>query len=314
MIFDKEADDSKEMSMTQVTLGFKVISSWFKGGMSGISVSELEREKNNPINWENDITDLVADINTVCDILANDSLFKFLQSWNRPISKMLGNAITLEFLTIVLKDWNSQGRPMTGGAQYKAVQRNARILFDRLVFEYATKVWRGSGDSKMAADIKDWNMRIQPIDEAEWKAFIIGSLDGMYHGQKATQKTLTPVLYYYYSLKDMSPLPGTDIKFDVDHIIPQEKFKDNQLVNQNMKDSLSNLALLPKKDNISKSSKALNEISDSWLKNQIVVYSNIKEKDFDKYSDISNIGGLKTDRGKDFIECFTTTRSKKLSN
>ena len=136
----------------------------------------------------------------------------------------------------------------------------------------------------------------------------------MYHGQKATQKTLTPVLYYYYSLKDMSPLPGTDIKFDVDHIIPQEKFKDNQLVNQNMKDSLSNLALLPKKDNISKSSKALNEISDSWLKNQIVVYSNIKEKDFDKYSDISNIGGLKTDRGKDFIECFTTTRSKKLSN
>ena len=314
LIFDKEAEDSKEMSMTQVTLGFKVISSWFKGGMSGISVSDLERDKDNPINWEIDIADLVADINTVCDILANDSLFKFLQSWNRPMSKMLGNAITLEFLTIVLKDWNSQGRPMTGGAQYKAVQRNARILFDRLVFEYATKVWRGSGDSKMAADIKDWNMRIQPIDESEWKAFISGSLDGIYHGQKSTQKTLTPVLYYYYSLKDMSPLPGTDIKFDVDHIIPQEKFKDNQLVNQNMKDSLSNLALLPKKDNISKSSKALNEISDTWLKNQIVIYSNIQEKDFDKYSDISNIDGLKKDRGRDFTDCFTKTRSKKLSN
>lgn len=314
LIFEKSPQDSKEISMNQVTLGFKIISSWFRGGMSGVSVNELEKEKDNPINWETDIDDLVSDINTVCEILSNDSFFKFLLSWNRPISKLLGNAICLEFATIVLKDWIDQGKPTVSGAQYKAVQRHARILFDRLVFEYATKVWRGSGDSKMAADIKDWKTRIKAVDSNEWEAFIKGSLEGEFHGQKSTQKTLTPVLYYYYALKELSPHAGVGVKFDVDHIIPQEKFKGNDLVESNMKDSLTNLAILPKKDNISKNNKALNEITDAWLKSQIVTYAEIPEVDFERFSDISNMAKLRASRGKYFVDCFTKTRTTMLSN
>ena len=310
LVFEKNITD--KMSMAQVTLGFKLLSSWFRGGMSAILVNELE--KDNSIDWENDITDLVEDINKVCEILMNDSFFKFFQSWNKPISKLLGNAISLEFITIVLKDWIDRDRPTVSGAQYKSVQRDARILFDRLVYEYSTKVWRGSGDSKMASDIKDWRNRITAIPKTDWSSFINGALFGTYNGQKTTQKTLTPILYYYYCLSECGPINTTGVTYDVDHIIPQEKFSGNQMVNQDMKDSLTNLALLPKKDNISKGSKALNEITDSWLKSAITTYTGINESDYDKYSDITNILDMKKARGKILINCFDKTRDTVLSN
>ena len=73
LIFEKNTSDS--ISMAQVTLGFKLISSWFQGGMSAISVNDLE--KNKDIDWENDINEFVDNINIVCEILMNDPFFKF---------------------------------------------------------------------------------------------------------------------------------------------------------------------------------------------------------------------------------------------
>ena len=74
-----------------------------------------------------------------------------------------------------------------------------------------------------------------------------------------------------------------NVSFDVDHIIPKERFVGNTMVTKTYRDSLINLALLPTKDNISKKAKALNEITDSWLKLQISTYTGIEEKDFDQY-------------------------------
>ena len=280
--------------------------------MSAQSVSSLEKGKN--INWDTDIDDLVDDINKVCEILMNDTFFKYLQSWDKPIAKLLGNAISLEFISILLADWKDKGCPTVSGTQYKAFQRDARILFDRVVFEYSTKVWRGSGDSKMSADIKDWKNRILPVMPKEWKIFIEGALAGVYNGQPVTQKTITPILYYYYSLKNIKPYDSSADKIEVDHIIPQEKFGGNNMTNSIMKDSLTNLALLPKTDNNAKKSKALNEITDPWLKSQIVIYEEIEESDFDKYSDITNIDKLKNQRGDLFIKAFSETRGTVLAN
>ena len=81
-----------------------------------------------------------------------------------------------------------------------------------------------------------------------------------------------------------------------------------------MKDSLTNLALLPKKENISKNSKALNEVTDPWLKNAITIYSGIEEKYFDKYSDITQIVDMKEYRGKLFSDSFGSKRTSMLSN
>ena len=253
-----ELSESNKVSLNDISLGFKLISSWYVGGMSSVCVNDLE--KKNEINWDTDIAEFASNINDVCKLLLDDSFFEFFKLWKRPISKLLGNAIALEFITIILKDWIDKGRPSSGGS-CKAFVRDAKILLDRLIFEYVTKAWRGSGDSKMMNDIKEWKNRIaQSVSETEWQNFIKGALIGKYNGQKTSYELLSPILYYYYSLKCISPNDAGKAKFDVDHIIPQEKFVDNPMVNQYLKDSLGNLALLPKKDNIAKNNKTLEEL------------------------------------------------------
>ena len=297
LIFDDYSHIKKEeIPMDRITLGFKLISSFFERGMSSKYVIDLEK---NNLDWNTDITDMVNDINKICEILLNIPFFQTLQAWKKPIAKLLGNAIALEFLTIV---W------------LEAVQRDAKILFDRLVYEYSTKTWRGSGDSKMANDIRNWKNRIQPVDGQAWKNFITGACSGVYNGQNTTVNLLRPVLYYYYVLTDSTPYNQVNTSFDVDHIIPQEAFKDNVMLDLNLKDSLSNLALLPKKDNISKKSKKLNEITDQWLINSVTTFAGIQKEDFDKYSNVMNITELKMEREKMFEKTFSLDRDKVLSN
>ena len=313
LIFDDYANvKSGEIAMDKVTLGFKLISSFFEKGMAAKSVIDLE--KNSSINWNTDISMIVEDVNKICEILLSTAFFKSLQAWKKPITKLLGNAIALEFLTIIWLDWKERGKPTVSSAELKAVQRDAKILFDRLVFEYATKVWRGSGDSKMSNDIKNWKTRIVPINKTDWNAFIEGACEGVYNGQNTTVKLLRPVIYYFYVLTDCLPLNQINTQFDVDHIIPQEIFKGNSMVSQELKDSLANLALLPKKDNISKKSKKLDEITDPWLKTSITTFTGIQETDFVKYSNVANILELKTERENLFMTAYDTNREANLAN
>lgn len=314
LIFDpyEEAKKKKEPSMDEISLGFKLLSSIYEQGMSNKQVNALE--KNESIKWEYDIDSLLQELNTVCHILMADSFFKFYHSWKKPITRLLGNAIALEFITIMLLDWREKGRPSTVSAETKALQRDGRILFDRLVFEYATKTWRGSGDSKMSNDIKNWKARLVPVGAEDWKKFISEVCTGSYNGQNVTYKTLTPVLYYYYAITDCSPINQVDVSFDVDHIIPQELFSGNALINEAWKDSLVNLALLPKKENISKKAKRLNEISDAWLKKNITTYTGIDEDKFDTFSDAANFDKMSDLRSKLFLQAFSTNRNSMLIN
>ncbi len=311
LIFDSETPED-QLSLDRITLGFKLLSSVFVGGMSSKSVSDLETQIT--VDWNSDVDEVVSDINKVCEILMNDNFFKYYQTWDKPISKLLGNAISLEFIAILLKDWEDKQKPIVSGTQFKAFQRDARILFDKLVFEYSTKVWRGSGDSKMASDIKDWKARLVPVSSVEWETFINGALEGIYNGQTTTQKTLTPILYYYYAINNMEPPSSSSDKIEVDHIIPKEKFGGNVMANSNMRDSLTNLALLPKNENAAKKGKALKDITDTWLKAQITKYEGIEEKDFVKFSDISKIDEMKTLRGEFFKKSFIEKRNTLLAN
>lgn len=303
----------EDIATTQIyaELNEEGVSSIYAQGMSNKQVSELEQDES--IKWESDVDELLQQLNTVCSILLADTFFKFYQSWKRPITKLMGNAIALEFLTIMWLDWKDRGCPSTVSGETKALQRDARILFDKLVFEYATKTWRGSGDSKMSSDIKNWKQRVTPVDSEDWKNFITGACMGNYNGQDTTVKILKPVLYYYYVITSCSPINQVNVSFDVDHIIPKERFVGNNMIAQTYRDSLINLAFLPTKDNISKKAKALNEITDSWLKLQISTYTGIKEAEFEQYSDIANISLLYNARSKLFTTAFTANRTTALS-
>ena len=70
---------------------------------------------------------------------------------------------------------------------------------------------------------------------------------GNYNGQDTTIKILKPVLYYYYVITNCSPINQVNVSFDVDHIIPKERFVGNNMVAQTYRDSLINLALLQQK-------------------------------------------------------------------
>lgn len=309
--YSNKPHKKKEISMDEISLGFKLLSSIYAQGMSNKQVNELEQDES--IKWEYDIDELLQQLNTVCSILLSDTFFKFYQSWKKPITKLMGNAIALEFLTIMWLDWKDRGCPNTLSGEVKALQRDARILFDKLVFEYATKTWRGSGDSKMSSDIKNWKQRITPVNAEDWHKFIIGACAGNYNGQDTTVKTLKPVLYYYYVIMSCAPINQVNVSFDVDHIIPKERFVGNTMIAKTYRDSLINLALLPTKDNISKKAKALNEITDNWLKLQITTYTGIKENEFDQYSDISNITSIYKKRSNLFSTAFSTNRMTALS-
>lgn len=264
LIFDTYEDvrKKKEISMDEISLGFKLLSSVYAQGMSNKQVNELEQ--NESIKWEYDIDELLQQLNTVCSILLADTFFKFYQSWKRPITKLMGNAIALEFLTIIWLDWKERGCPSTVSGETKALQRDARILFDKLVFEYATKTWRGSGDSKMSSDIKNWKQRVTPVDSEDWKNFITGVCMGNYNGQDTTVKILKPVLYYYYVITSCSPINQVNVSFDVDHIIPKERFVGNTMIAKAYRDSLINLALLPTKDKSCKSTILHSVIPKLW--------------------------------------------------
>ena len=138
-----ETKSSKDIDMSQVTLGFKMMSSYFNKGMSAVVVNELEKNKN--IKWNTSIDELVDYINTICEILLKTPFFKFLNTWHKSLYKLLGAAPTLEFITILLYDWQDKGCPKVSSAEYNSFIRDAKALFDRIIFEYVTGSWRGSG-------------------------------------------------------------------------------------------------------------------------------------------------------------------------
>ena len=314
LIFEDYAkkQSDKEIDMTQITLGFKMMSAYFNKGVSALVVNELER--NRSIKWGRSIDDLVDDINTICEILMKNEFFKFLQSWNRPLYKLLGAAPTLEYMTILLLDWQDKGSPRVASAEYYTFVRDAKALFDRLIFEYSIGAWRGSGDSKMANHVKNWHERLEPMDEASWKALITSACEGKYNGQTLDIKHLTPILCYQYSLQKKMPGSVLEEACEVDHIIPQSKLENNAMIPSGYRDALFNLELLPKPDNNQKKDRTLAEVSDTFLRQSISKYSDIRLDDFAKYSDISHIEELKAERLAVLLNVFGDIRKTELSN
>ena len=314
LIFEdyEQKNTTQEIDLTQITLGFKMMGAYFNRGVSAIVVNELE--KNKQIKWGSSIDELVDSINTVCEILLKSEFFKYLLSWKRPLYKLLGAAPTLEYLTILLLDWEDKGCPRVSSTEYYAFVRDAKALFDRLIFEYSIGAWRGSGDSKMANHVKNWHERLTPMNADSWINLIKSACEGSYNGQTIDIKHLTPILCYQYALQKKQPDNPLQETSEVDHIMPKAKLESNTMIPGGYRDALFNLELLPKEDNNQKKDKALNEVTDSFLRQSISRYCDISIEDFDKYSDISNIEELKKSRLKVLIETFDTVRKTELSN
>ena len=315
-ILFKNFTETTTDSSKKITLGFKFISGIYQDGVKKEDIDQLGRNK--LIKWDSDYEELIQDINSVSKLILTTEYFKYLKSWQFSIMDNLSDGIALNFLLIMYKDWIRKNKPIGTDIKTKQFQKNAFILLDTLIYEYVTKQWRGSSDSKIAKNllkIEHEDEIFKHIPKEKWIGLLNEIMEkNMIDGDLITQKTMQPILYHFYAISKIHG-PDTNYNIEVDHIVPQSLFKSSAIPNSDtIVHNLYNLGLLPKDDNISKSNKRLIEIIDNWLMDQIQKYEFIDKDDFRKYSDLNNFQELKEYRGSIILEAFENKRDNILNN
>ena len=296
----------------KLTLGFKLLSALYVGGISSNSVKDLENERKAKIDWNRDVELVIKEFNIAMDLLYDCEYFKYLMSWKQSIMSLMGNSVALEFATLIYKDWVNLGKPTKGNQKLKEFQKHAVILCDRLLYEYSSRLWAGSADSRLAKDLTNINERFNVVPVSEWETVIDKFATGN------TSKVEKGIIYHYYCLKKMRPSfdgEGANATYEIDHIYAQAQFSNVTTIDPTLMESLGNKALLPKLDNIAKSSKKLKELVQyDWLFGEILRVTGIKSADVDKYSDIVNVQDLIDQRIADYKNVFSYERISLLNN
>ena len=296
----------------KLTLGFKLLSAIYVGGISSNSVKDLENERKAKIAWNKDIETFIKEFNIVTDLLYDCEYFKYLMSWKQSIMSLMGNSVALEFATLVYKNWIELEKPTKGNPKLREFQKNAVILCDRLLFEYSSRLWAGSADSRLARDLTVIKERFKVVSFEEWENVIDNFASG------SVSKIDKGIIYHYYCLRKIRPTfdgDGANAKYEIDHIYAQARFNNVTTIDPILMESLGNKALLPKLENIAKSDKTLRELMPyNWLFEEVLRMSGIKEDDVDKYSDIVNVKDLIDARIADYKNVFNKDRISLLNS
>lgn len=311
----KQFSDSKTDFEKELTYGFKILSSIYVGGVKKESIEELSKAS---INWSSDIENLIYDIQSMLKLISAFDYFKYFKSWNTTIMELTSDAIALDFITIAYRDWCRKGKPI-GDTKAKQFQKNCFILWDKLIYEYINKQWRGSSDQKLANNIvalaNEPDLFV-PISSSKWKSiledqiFEYSSIETI----DISMAMMKPLLYHFYCLMKMQG-PDTMYDIEIDHIIPQTLFNESSIPRKDViQNNLLNLGLLPKDENIAKSNKKLILIDSQWLKDQIKKYEFIGEDKFSEYSNVNKYKKMFEEREVIFLEAYTTKRDNIINN
>lgn len=301
----------------KITLGFKLMSGYYLGRISKNDLARLALEDG--IGWGG--REIDETINGMGRLLHDNTVFKFWDSWRVPLIEATSDAVALNFLLVMSADWKRKGKPRNpSSSAYRSFQRNAVILLDRCIYEYLTRQWRGSGDSRIAANLAATQASPEvfvPIPQEEWNKLIDDAIDhGVIHGVPyldGVDKNSKLLLLYHYVLSETDGPTGPDIAVDVDHIIPRATLLSVARPEiRRLENHLSNLCLLPSKPNITKSDNRLDQIRDGWLKRQIEKYAGLSEQDFARFSSPDSIMELRAIRGNDIKASFKERRIQVL--
>jgi len=314
----KDFKDTKADFERELTLGFKILSGIYVNGVKKEDVENLSKSEN--INWNSDFEAFARDLKQMMSIVMSFDYFKFLNSWNTNIMELTSDSIALNFIILVFKDWERKGKPIGTDIKTRQLQKNAFILLDKLIFEYVNNQWRGSSDSKIAANISAFSQEgdtFSPVNISKWEGmlneiFENSSIDG----NDITLTSMKPILYHYYCIKGIDG-PGQNYEIEVDHIIPQSLFRGSTFDRKDViANNILNLGLLPKSENASKGKRRLIELtnSDSWLKTQISKYEFIEESEYAFYSDINNYIEVYKQREALFLAAFGGRRNSIINN
>lgn len=317
LIFDELPLDKESSFAKRMSLGFKLLSAIYMGGITNNDVTALENPKKAKINWDVDIDRVVNDLNCVIGVIEDGEYFRYLTQWNKSIMNMTTHAVAQEFLTVLYKRWESLEKPSKVNSSNGAkLCKEAMILFDRLVYEYCIRLWKGSSDSRLARDLKNLDERLKPVDKESWQSLLEELGEGTYNGAEIKIDSVQPLIYHFCALKQFKPVgKDLDTVYEIDHIIAQNIFNNSHaMVNMNLKNSLANLSPLPKGKNIAKNDKPLNQIQDTWLIHEIETYAELSDDDIITYSDVTNIEKLQAQRMQYYYEAFDKLRSTLFAN
>jgi hypothetical protein len=301
----------------RITLGFKLMAGYHRGEISRDATEKLASDESIP--WGS--TGLERDINRMMEVVMQDDLFKFSESWRISIMDQTSDAVAINFLLVLLKDWERKGKPVApGAASTRLFLKNARILLDRSVYEYITKQWRGSSDSRIAGNLSalgTQNPLLERIPDERWTSLIQEVVDrGSIEGRSyllSTDRSIRLLLLYMYVVAEVDGPTEPNAGYDLDHIIPQSAFEAHgDLAIEPFKNHVTNLALLPHRQNITKSDRPLREINEPWLRRQVLKYEGITETDYPRYSAVDQFDALRAFRGPLIVEALTTTRAGRL--
>lgn len=311
----KQFTDSKTDFEKELTYGFKILSSIYVEGVKKENIEDLSKAD---LNWSSDIENLIYDFQNMFKLISSFDYFKYFKSWNTTMMELTSDAIALDFIAISYKDWCRKGKPV-GDSKAKQFQKNCFILWDRLIFEYINKQWRGSSDQRIAnsiATLVNEPDLFAPVPSDKWRniledqIFAYSSIESI----DISMVMMKPLLYHFYCLMSVQG-PDTSYGLEVDHIIPQTLFNESSIPRKEvLQDNLLNLGLLPKDENIAKSNKKLILIDSQWLKDQIVKYEFISEDKFIDYSNVNNYQAMFDEREKIFIDAYTNKRNNILNN
>lgn len=312
----KSFTDEKTDFEKEITMGFKILSGLIEGGVKKEDIENLS--KNNTFNWSIDIEEKLSEMKQVLKLVSSFEYFKYLKSWNISVMELTSDSIALNFIIILYLDWVRKGKPAGYDTKTKQFQKNSFILFDKMIFEYINRQWRGSSDSKIANNIQALSSEpdlLRPIEYYKWEILLNEIFDNSsIDGSDISLKLMKPILYHFYCISCIQG-PDTNYEIEVDHIIPQSLFTESTIARKEiLKDNLLNLGLLPKNENISKGRKKLIQIDQQWLKDQILKYEFIKEEDYVFYSNINNYQEIFKNRKSYFETAFKDKRNGILNN
>lgn len=308
---DKKTDFEKEL-----TIGFQIMAGIYEGAITKNSIESLSRNKS--IKWETDYESLIEDLSQMFKLIRSSDYFQYLKSWKTSIHELTSLGCALNFILVCYTLWQNSGKPIGSDSAAKRFIKRCFILWDKLIYEYVNRQWTGSMDSKISKylELVHHNEQVfDPIANDRWAQLLTEIYENAKIGDSDIKYDLMrPLLYHFYCLSHIAG-PDSNYAIEVDHIIPQTKFDLSQFPRKNiLKDSLFNLGLLPKNENVSKSDKTLRQIESEWLKNQIEKYEQIPANQFDKYSNINNHTDLFALRKCNFDHAYGQMRQDLLNN
>jgi hypothetical protein len=300
----------------KITISFKLLSAIVT---KGIKKEDIDEKLSADLDWVNTIDDLVKDLNDMFKLLKESPYFSTFSSWNKSLSSLIGDSPTLYFIAKCYLDWSAKDKSTSNSKAIK-FKKNAFILIDQLFFEFITRQWRGSSDSRVGKNLtnfKGTDELYNKLPFEDWNNLI----NSMFVKFKIGNEEITPsdgskILYHYYSIKGIKGPDDESITIEVDHIYPQTLIDESSLMEKKkIRDATFNLGLLPKKYNISKGRRRLIEIStNNELVDQIIKYEEIKKDLFEYFSDLNNWSELRDLKKKLFEEAFSSLREKLLNN